>query len=132
MQFIIATHGKMASGIFNTLELLIGNKRKILILDAYVENQRPVQERLEEMLEGVEEPIVAFTDIVGGSVNRETMIVLKEKDAYVITDFNLALLLEICLLPDEEISEERINECIHLSQKQMRCLRMTGGAEYND
>ncbi len=132
MQFVIATHGKMASGVFNTLKLLIGDRRKILILDAYVEDERPVQVRLEEMLGGVEEPIVVFTDIAGGSVNREAMIALKNRDAYIITDFNLALILEVSLLPDKEINKERINECISLSQKQMRCLRMTGGEENND
>ncbi len=124
MQFIIATHGRFASGIFNTLELLMGKKRKILTLDAYVDDERSVQVRLEEMLKGVEEPIIAFTDIAGGSVNRETMMVLKNKDAYIITDFNLALLMEISLLSDDEISEERINKCINLCQTQMRCLRM--------
>lgn len=124
MQFVIATHGKLASGALSALELLIGKKRKILVIDAYVEGHSSVQESLEQLLEGIEEPIVVFTDTVGGSVNREVMLTLRERDAYILTDFNLALLLEICSLSDEEVTEEKINACIELCSKQLRCFKM--------
>ena len=69
MKYIIATHGKMASGIKNTIEMLTGKKEDIYALDAYVETQE-LRKEFEKLLATCDgEGIYVFTDIVSGSVN---------------------------------------------------------------
>ena len=124
MQFLIATHGKMASGVLSTLQFICGNSRHILTLDAYVEDNRSVYERMSEILADVDETVVVFTDLAGGSVNQEIMLALRDRDAFIIPDFNMALLLELTTTPDDQITEERIEECIDMARRQMRCFKM--------
>lgn len=125
MQFLIATHGKMASGVLNTLQFICGNSRRILTIDAYAEDNRPVTERLDELLNGIDDTLLVFTDLAGGSVNREVMLALRERNAIIITDFNLALLLELATTSDDQITEERIAACIEMARQQMGYFKMT-------
>ena len=73
-QILIATHGKMASGIRYTLELVVGKMDEITTIDAYVNPEDDVEKMLEEYFsvhEGAR--IIAFTDLRGGSVNQKLM-----------------------------------------------------------
>ena len=124
MQFVIASHGKMASGVLDTLNMLVGDRRKVLVLDAYVDGEGAIQEHIDTLLGDITEPIIAMTDIAGGSVNREIMLALRNREAFVVTDFNLALLLELISLSDDEITEQRINECIELCKNRTQCFSM--------
>ena len=124
MQFIIASHGKMATGIKNTVELLIGDRRKILAIEAYVDEESPIRLQLDEMTDAANETTIIFTDIAGGSVNREIMMAMRNRNTFIVTDFNLSLLLELATKEDSEINEQTINESIELCQKQMRCFNM--------
>ena len=47
-QILIATHGKMASGIRYTLELVVGKMDEITTIDAYVNPEDDVEKMLEE------------------------------------------------------------------------------------
>lgn len=73
-QILIATHGKMASGIRYTLELVVGKMDVITTIDAYVNPEDDVEKMLEEYFSvHEEERIIAFTDLRGGSVNQKLM-----------------------------------------------------------
>ena len=69
-QILIATHGKMASGIRYTAELIVGQLAEITTIDAYVTPEDNVEEQFKEFFEKhKEDRIIVFTDLMGGSVN---------------------------------------------------------------
>ena len=47
-QILIATHGKMASGIRYTAELIVGQMAEIETIDAYVTPEENVEEKFKE------------------------------------------------------------------------------------
>lgn len=70
-QILIATHGKMASGIRYTAELIVGQLAEITTIDAYVTPEDNVEEQFKEFFEKhKEDRIIVFTDLMGGSVTR--------------------------------------------------------------
>ena len=71
-QILIATHGKMASGIRYTAELIVGKMDEITTIDAYVTPEDNVEKKFEEYFAQHEnDRIFVFTDLMGGSVKPE-------------------------------------------------------------
>ena len=67
-QILIATHGKMASGIRYTAELIVGKMAEITTIDAYVTPEDNVEKKFEEYFAQHEnDRIFVFTDIMGAS-----------------------------------------------------------------
>lgn len=118
MKYIIATHGKMASGIKNTVEMLAGKRDDIYTIDAYVENQEFVEtfERLLSLFE--DEYIYVFTDIVSGSVNQAISGFLKNRRIHLITGINLPVIMEL-VLRNEELGDEEISAIIEEARQHL-------------
>ena len=73
-QILIATHGKMASGIRYTAELIVGKMAEITTIDAYVTPEDNVEKKFEEYFAQHEnDRIFVFTDLMGGSVNQKLL-----------------------------------------------------------
>ena len=107
MKYIIATHGNMASGIKNTIEMLRGKRQDVYAVDAYVEDQE-FSETLQNMVNSIEDSyIYIFTDIVSGSVNQTVSHMLNDCRIHLITGINLPVIIE-CILRNKEMSDEEI------------------------
>ena len=64
-QILIATHGKMASGIRYTAELIVGKMAEITTIDAYVTPEDNVEEQFKEFFERhKEDRIIVYTDLM--------------------------------------------------------------------
>ena len=73
-QILIATHGKMASGIRYTAELIVGQMAEIETIDAYVTPEDNVEKKFKEYFQKHEhDRVIVFTDLMGGSVNQKLM-----------------------------------------------------------
>ena len=107
-QILIATHGKMASGIRYTAELIIGQLAEITTIDAYVTPEDNVEEQFKEFFEKhKEDRIIVFTDLMGGSVNQKLMEYAKQDNVTLVTGTNLPVLMQV-MLADDDVSEEEI------------------------
>lgn len=120
INYIIATHGSMASGVKNTLGILIGEKKNLFFIDAYRED-KPLEEQIKSLIDSIPESdlIVFFTDLTGGSVNQTVIRYLKDTRIHVISGFNLALILELMLTANENKLDESIKSSIELAKEQI-------------
>ena len=119
MKYIIASHGSMASGIKNTLELLIGKNENIIAYDAYIDNQdfsKDFSVLMDKLAN--EDCVYVFTDVISGSVTQVVSEYLNRKNIYIITGVNLPLILEI-VLRNDLLNAETINKIIEESKTQM-------------
>lgn len=116
-KILIASHGKLASGIMNSVELFAGAQDNVTIVDAYLDDSdysKQIEQFLTEITDN--DQAIIFTDILGGSVNQKVieLISSREEKIYVITGFNLPVLLEIILCTttiDENVIDEIIGNC---------------------
>ncbi len=116
MQLFLATHGKMASGMMSSVELLIGKAHNLTVFDAYMD-QRSLKDEIELFLyrTDAKETRILISDIYGGSVNQVMMNYMNKENTYVITGINLSILLSLLLKPGN-ISKNELNNMIQESK----------------
>lgn len=123
-QILIATHGKMASGIRYTLELVAGKMDIITTMDAYVTPDDDVEKQFREYFElHKEDRVYAFTDLQGGSVNQKLLPYADLPNVTVITGMNFPILLQVALA-GEEISEEELQSYITGAKEELKVVSM--------
>lgn len=121
-QILIATHGKMASGIRYTLELVVGKMDVITTIDAYVNPEDDVEKMLEEYFSvHEEERIIAFTDLRGGSVNQKLMQYAARPGVTLITGMNLPVLLQVALA-GEDVTDEDIDGYVRAAREELQVI----------
>ena len=126
-QILIATHGKMASGIRYTAELIVGKMAEITTIDAYVTPEDNVEKKLEEYFAQHEnDRIFVFTDLMGGSVNQKLLGYSQKENVTLITGTNLPVLMQV-MMADEDVTEEEIQEFIDDAREELQVVDLGGG-----
>lgn len=126
-QILIATHGKMASGIRYTAELIVGKMDEITTIDAYVTPEDNVEKRFEEYFAQHEnDRIFVFTDLMGGSVNQKLLRYSQKENVTLITGTNLPVLMQV-MMADDDITEEEIQEFIDDAREELQVVDFGGG-----
>ncbi len=136
-KYLLASHGKLASGAFDSLKLFLGNVENVDFLEAYIDNSDFSSKIYDFMntLSDNDQGII-FTDIYGGSVNQKVTAIMSEyeKNIYIIAGFNLPVLLEIMTstgnLSQEEI--EKIAENSKLKVINKSSLKMMENIDENN
>lgn len=115
---LIASHGHFASGLQSSLDILTGMGKQVKVIDAYVDDS-DYTPKIEEFIKSAKRPAVIFTDLKGGSVNQKVMLeAANEKDIYIVTQTNLAIIMSV-LLDSEPLTEEHLKDLIKQSQVEL-------------
>ena len=121
INFIIATHGHMALGTKNTLEI-ISQKNDVYVMSAYVDNDDLEAEVKKPSLclqtRGSQKTLI-FTDLLAGSVNQRITKEFLNDHTFIIAGYNLAVLLECIMLNDEQISITVLNEIVERGKNEI-------------
>lgn len=126
-QILIATHGKMASGIRYTAELIVGKMAEITTIDAYVTPEDNVEKKFEEYFEQHEnDRIFVFTDLMGGSVNQKLLGYSQKENVTLITGTNLPVLMQV-MMADDDVTEDEIQEFIDDAREELQVVDLGGG-----
>lgn len=114
-KFLIATHGHFAKGVKSSLDIIIGQTENVFLIEAYVDENKGIDDELTLVLQQIDDSdeLIAFTDLLGGSITNQVVRYTQGKNVHIIAGFNLALLIEILLgdvdIPIEEVIEDAIN-----------------------
>ena len=115
---LIASHGHFASGLNSSIEILTGMSKKIKVIDAYVDKSDYIKQ-IDDFIAKSKRPAVIFTDLKGGSVNQKVVLrVAKEKDIFVVTQTNLAVVLAV-ILDTEKLTKQHLQDLINQSQVEL-------------
>lgn len=95
-KIILASHGRFASGILSSLELICGKQQNIVALDCYLEENFDLSKEINDLMMKTEEKeVIVITDIFGGSVNNEFLRYIEQSNFYLISGLNLSFLIEL-------------------------------------
>jgi fructoselysine and glucoselysine-specific PTS system IIA component len=114
-KFLIAAHGTLPEGIQSSLEIIMGSLENVFLIQAYVGENKSLKEEIDSVLEHInnEDELIVFTDLMGGSVTNQILQYALKENVYIISGFNLPLLLEVLLAdpssPVLEVIETGIN-----------------------
>ncbi|MGT2914798.1 PTS mannose transporter subunit IIA [Streptococcus dysgalactiae] len=122
-KFLIGSHGRLASGLQSSIDILAGMGQSLEIIDAYVDDS-DYTSQIDDFIAGVaaDEQGLIFTDLLGGSVNQKMVTAVMasgKNNIFLITNSNLATLLSVMFLnPDEALTKDEIVTVINESQVQ--------------
>ena len=119
MQYLIATHSNMASGLKDAIRLLYGNTDNIHVITAYVNSDDFEKEFLAELDTIEDDKIIVLTELLVGSVNQTVMKYRGEKKIELISGVNLALVLRILYLDQQQDISEQIRQYVEYSREQI-------------
>ena len=124
-KFLIVSHGALASGFRSALELITGAAGDVIILQAYLEENVPVEEDLARLLQGAgaAEEWVVFTDLLGGSITNQVVRIMADlpgRDAvHIVAGVNLPLVIEVVLGDPETPVATLLNEAVGRAREQL-------------
>ncbi|MCF0069606.1 hypothetical protein LZD49_03930 [Dyadobacter sp. CY261] len=120
-KFLIATHGTFAGGIRSSLEMIIGQQEHVHLIQAYVEENKGLEEELGALLADLseEDELVIFTDLLGGSVTNQVLRHALKDNVHIVSGFNLPLLVDVLMAGPEEPVMEVIAHAIQAARDQM-------------
>ncbi|MBO0448379.1 PTS mannose transporter subunit IIA [Enterococcus sp. MJM12] len=94
-KMILASHGKFASGILSSLELICGKNANIQTLDCYITEDFDLTKAVDALMQQNEDAeVVVVTDLFGGSVNNEFLRYINKEHFYLVAGMNLPFLIE--------------------------------------
>lgn len=114
---LLTSHGRLASGLKDTVEFFVGTSEMITSIDAYVNSSGDYQYELQAFVDIAEEgEAVIFTDIYGGSVNQQitAMVLESGKNIPIVAGMNLPIVLSTVLMTESftvEKLEAMLEEC---------------------
>ena len=119
MEYLIATHSYMASGLRDAVEVLSGKKQKIAVINAYIDSDN-FEIELEKTLQTIQSKnIIVLTDLLSGSVNQALMRYKGDKRLYLAAGVNLPFALALLETDAEADPEARLRSCVKQAREQM-------------
>ena len=119
---MIVSHGELAGGMRSALELITGAQSEVVVLQAYVEENKPVEEQLAGLLGDGEEWVV-FTDLLGGSITNQVLRTAAElgvmDSVHIVAGMNLPLVIEVIMSDPEMPVKEVLAEAIGMARDQL-------------
>ena len=116
MQVVLASHGRLAEGMKDTLGIILGELPDLTTLCAYVDPDVTLAQQVKDVLarKVPGEEMLVVTDLFGGSVNNEMLTLLPEYPAvHLICGMNMPLLVEILsdANPDPAAVRAAVDSC---------------------
>lgn len=134
-KLLIATHGRFADGIRNTMEIIIGAVEGAEALCAYVTQDFDMDRTAENYIKalGDADELIVVTDVAGGSV-ANTFAKYCSKKVMVLTGCNFPMLVTLALQLDADVPlEELVKEAIDAGRDGICCMNeVLSGQEKED
>ena len=124
-KFLIVSHGALADGFRSALALITGAAGEVHVIQAYLEENKPVEEELADLLKGAgpSEEWVVFTDLLGGSITNQVLRAAASlpggRDIHVVAGINLPLVIEVVLGDAERPVGEVLMEAVARAREQL-------------
>ncbi|MDU5335375.1 PTS fructose transporter subunit IIA [Enterococcus sp.] len=96
-KIILASHGEFSQGLKQTASMIIGDEGNIFALSAFRDEDEPIKNQVERLLEEIGyDDVYLLTDIFGGSVNNDLLAIQQEhSEVHLFAGMNLPLVISI-------------------------------------
>lgn len=119
VKVLIVAHGRFPEGIKNSVEIIMGKQENLYVINAYT-GDTPFEEELNSFMETVDldkDKLIIISDIFGGSVNQKTLSNMDMEKVKLISGLNLPILLEILMLQEEDVTDEKLRSIVEETRK---------------
>ncbi|WP_418578931.1 PTS sugar transporter subunit IIA [Hungatella sp.] len=137
-KIILASHGGMSAGVKDTVQMVLGDLPNLYTAATERDETESILTVVRRLLDGFEasDQVYILTDVLGGSVNNDMMILLGEyPDLTIICGMNLSLVLALAMV-NEPLSPGELENIIGQAREQIvnctELLRSAAGEEEED
>ena len=111
-RIVLASHGRLADGMKDTLSFILGDLPNVSTICAYVDQDVSLRSQIDQAFAefSPEDVVVVVTDLFGGSVNNEFMALLGERDFVLVAGMNMPTLVE--LVSEDEPTVEGVQSVV--------------------
>ena len=111
-RIVLASHGRLADGMKDTLSFILGDLPNVSTICAYVDQDGSLRSQIDQAFAefSPEDVVVVVTDLFGGSVNNEFMALLGERDFILVAGMNMPTLVE--LVSEDEPTVEGVQSVV--------------------
>lgn len=121
MKIILVSHGKLAKGMKDTVEMIAGQQENLEAYEAYengTSDDSFINDLKESLASSKNDDVIVVTDVLGGSVNNEATQLLKDHpNLTILTGMNLPLIITLVTTVNSGISDEKVSEAIDEGKK---------------
>ncbi|MFV0394331.1 MAG: PTS sugar transporter subunit IIA [Coprobacillaceae bacterium] len=111
-EIVIATHGELAEGLVSALQIIVGELSNVKTICGYIDADFDLEQAIEKLMiehDFENKDLVVCTDMMGGSINNGFVKYLGRYPFHLITNINLAFLVDL-LLSQVEISGTMLDQ----------------------
>ncbi|MEL4016421.1 PTS sugar transporter subunit IIA [Dryocola clanedunensis] len=125
--YIFASHGTFATGILNSVELILGKQNNIHTLCAYINEGEDLTEQVNNLMASfpAQDELVVLTDIFAGSVNNEFIRFIHRPGFHLLAGLNLPLIIEMLISPQDEETQLLISESLASARQSIQYCNQT-------
>lgn len=121
MKIILVSHGKLAKGMKDTVEMIAGQQENLEAYEAYengTSDDSFINDLKNSLASSKNADVIVVTDVLGGSVNNEATQLLKDHpNLTILTGMNLPLIITLVTTVNSGISDEKVSEAIDEGKK---------------
>ncbi len=131
-QFLIASHGHLAEGLYDSLTFIMGEQPNVSTFCAYVDDSN-AEEHIDRLLQTFsDKDLIILTDLYGGSVNNMFLKYISCDHVYLVSGINLPLLIE--MICTQHLSSDQMikNALLHLQEAVRYCNQLVFDGENGD
>ena len=99
-QIILASHGGLAAGAKDTLEMVLGDVSNVHVVSLARDDKEPITNKVEAMIAtfNADDTVYVLTDMLGSSVNNNMVELSKNGTKFtVVSGFNIPLALTLAM-----------------------------------
>lgn len=121
-RLVLASHGRLAEGMKNSAQIIVGKSIEIFTICAYVDERVTLESQIDELFDSFIESdeIIVITDIFGGSVNNEFVQRLPNRRFWLVSGMSLPLVIQMAMIDENDSIQEKIKEALETG-KEMIC-----------
>ena len=101
-QIILASHGGLAAGAKDTLEMVLGDVSNVHVVSLARDDKEPITNKVDAMIAtfNADDTVYVLTDMLGSSVNNNMVELSKNGTKFtVVSGFNIPLALTLAMSP---------------------------------
>lgn len=120
-KFLLAGHGRFASGLKSALDVIAGETDRVFVIDAYVEDNTAIEQEVREFRNTLRpgDELIVLTDLMGGSITNQVLRSVELDATVVLSGVNFPLLIDLVMSDPDIPTAEVVASALNTAREQL-------------
>jgi fructoselysine and glucoselysine-specific PTS system IIA component len=120
-KFLIAGHGRFASGLKSALDIITGETDRVWAIDAYTDENKSIDDDIRRVIAQLkkDDDLIVFTDLMGGSITNQVIRNVDVNRIHILSGTNFPLLIDLVLSDPDITTADAIQSALVTAREQI-------------